>query len=101
MAIAPNNSTSQGQGVFPGLQSVISNFQNLVQAVNALTAVIRTQYGTAAVYTVATLPVGASPARAFVTDSTVVASGNFGATVVAGGTYTVPVYFDNATWKIG
>ncbi|MBN3500926.1 right-handed parallel beta-helix repeat-containing protein [Burkholderia cenocepacia] len=39
----------------------------------------------------------------FVSDSTVAASGNFGAPLVGGGTYHVPGYYDGgtATWRIG
>jgi hypothetical protein len=56
--------------------------------------------------TVAALPTGTNvsgAARAFVSDSTVVASGNFGAAVVGGGANTVPVYYDGgtSTWRIG
>ena len=40
-------------------------------------------------------------ARDFVSDSTVVGSGNFGATVVGGGSYNVPVYTDGTNWYIG
>jgi hypothetical protein len=36
-----------------------------------------------------------------VTDSTVAGSGNFGATVIGGGAYIVPVYSDGTNWKIG
>jgi hypothetical protein len=36
-----------------------------------------------------------------VTDSTVAGAGNFGATVVGGGTHVVPVYSDGTNWKIG
>lgn len=51
--------------------------------------------------TVATLPVGAAGARSFVTDSTVVAAGNFGAIVAGGGANGVPVYHDGTNWRIG
>lgn len=84
-----------------GVQNVVLNLQNLVLAVNALTTQLKVQLGVSAVYTVANLPTIGAPARAFVSDSTVVASGNFGATVVGGSTHTVPVYYDNSTWKIG
>jgi len=40
-------------------------------------------------------------ARAFVSDSTVAASGNFGATVTGGGSNSVPVYSDGTNWRIG
>lgn len=56
------------------------------------------------VYTVSTLPaagtIGAG-ARAFVSDSTVAASGNFGAVVAGSGTNAVPVYSDGTNWRIG
>lgn len=84
-----------------GVQNVVTNLQNLVLAVNALTGQIRSQFGVNSVYTVATLPASASPARAFVTDSTVVAAGNFGAAVAGSGSHLVPVYWDNTSWKIG
>lgn len=84
-----------------GVQNIVTNLQNLVLAVNALTAQLKVSFGVNSVYTVANLPVSGQPARAFVSNSTVVASGNFGAAVVGGGTHTVPVFFDNASWKIG
>lgn len=86
---------------FAGVQNVVQNLQNLVVAVNALTAAAKTQFGESAVYTVGALPAAGQPGRAFVSDATVVASGNFGAAVVGGGTHTVPVFFDNTNWKIG
>jgi hypothetical protein len=39
--------------------------------------------------------------RALVTDSTVVASGNFGAAVVGVGSHKVPVWSDGTSWFIG
>jgi len=52
-------------------------------------------------YTVATLPgTPTTGQREYVTDSTVAASGNFGATVVGGGANTVPVFFDGTNWII-
>lgn len=42
-----------------------------------------------------------SGARAMIKDSTVAASGNFGAIVVGGGVNTVPVFFDGLNWLIG
>lgn len=92
------NATSSG---IANLQTVVTNLQNVVLAINALTASITTQFGVNKVYTVSTLPAVAAPARAFVTDSSVAASGNFGAAVAGSGTHTVPVYFDNTNWKIG
>ena len=91
----------QNPGAIPGLQTVNTNLQNLVLAVNALTTAVTTQFGVNKVFTVATLPVSGAPARAFVSDSTVAASSHFGSAVVGGGTNTVPVFYDNASWKIG
>lgn len=51
-------------------------------------------------YTVATLPTAVTGVRAFVTDSTVTAAGNFGATVVGGGSNVVPVFYDGTNWII-
>jgi len=39
--------------------------------------------------------------RAFIEDSNVVASGNFGAVAVGGGSNLVPVYSDGTNWRIG
>lgn len=39
--------------------------------------------------------------RCFVSDATVVASGNFGAVVAGGGGNFVPVYSDGTNWRIG
>lgn len=54
--------------------------------------------------TVATLSAAATAgagARHSVTDSTVAASGNFGAAVTGGGSNIVPVYSDGTSWRIG
>ena len=51
-------------------------------------------------YTVATLPTPTTGMRCYVTDSNVTASGNFGATVAAGGANTVPVFYDGTNWII-
>jgi len=53
------------------------------------------------VLTVATLPTAAAGARAFVSDSTVAAAGNFGAIIAGGSTHTVPVWSDGTHWYIG
>jgi len=50
---------------------------------------------------VANLPTPVTGMRAFVTDSTVSASGNFGAVVAGGGTGNVPVFYDGTNWLIG
>jgi hypothetical protein len=39
--------------------------------------------------------------RGFITDSTVVAAGNFGAVVTGGGVNYVPAYYDGTNWRIG
>ena len=56
------------------------------------------------VYTFSTLP--ATPHdgnRAYITDSTAAAIGNFGASVSGGGTNHVPIYYDGGSslWRIG
>jgi hypothetical protein len=53
--------------------------------------------------TLATLPNAATApgARAMIADSSVAASGNFGAVVVAGGANIVPVFSDGTNWFIG
>jgi hypothetical protein len=54
------------------------------------------------VLTVATLPLATTAGqRAFVSDSTATASGNFGAVVTGAGTNKVPVYSDGTNWRIG
>lgn len=62
-----------------------------------LTASGTVQTGT---YTVATLPTPATGMRAMVSDSSVAASGNFGATVAGGGANVVPVTYDGTNWII-
>lgn len=44
---------------------------------------------------------GIAGARAFISDSSVAASGNFGAIAAGGGANTVPVFSDGANWLIG
>lgn len=54
--------------------------------------------------TVSGLPAAATAgagARTFVSDSTVAASGNFGAVVAGGGANAVPVFSDGTNWRIG
>lgn len=53
-------------------------------------------------YTVSTLPTTGTllGRRTYVTDSTVTAASNFGATVVGGGANTVPVFYDGTNWII-
>lgn len=54
--------------------------------------------------TASTLPANPSNGqRAFISDCTLPAAGNFGAAAVGGGTNNVPVYWDAgaATWLIG
>ena len=51
---------------------------------------------------VANLPSAATAGqRAFVNNANLVAAGNFGATVGAGGSNIVPVYSDGSNWRIG
>lgn len=54
--------------------------------------------------TVAALPaavMGLEGRKGFVTDSSVVAAGNFGNAVAGSGANKVPVYCDGAAWRIG
>jgi hypothetical protein len=53
--------------------------------------------------TLATLPnpVSVPGARAMIADSTAFASGNFGVTVVGGGSNIIPVFSDGTNWVIG
>jgi len=55
----------------------------------------------AAAVAVASLPGLAAGSRAFVNNSTVAASGNFGAIVAGGGSNFVPVWCDGTNWRIG
>lgn len=98
MSLAPQ---AFGAGSPVNVQSVINNLQNLVLAVNNLTSQLASQFGANSVYTFATLPIVAVPSRAFIADSSVAASGNFGAIAAGGGANIVPVYFDETNWKIG
>ncbi len=50
---------------------------------------------------VSALPAPTAGLRAFVSDSTVAGSGNFGAIVAGGGANAVPVWADNTHWCIG
>jgi hypothetical protein len=70
---------------------------------NYLTAGTAAAFNQGAAFTVYTLPAasGAAYQRAFVTDSTVTASGNFGAIVVGYGSHIVPVWCDGTNWLIG
>jgi hypothetical protein len=58
-------------------------------------------YAGGVVTTVGALPAGVVGNRAFVTDSTVAASGNFGVIVAGGNTNAVPVFYDGTNWLIG
>lgn len=82
--------------------SYISNCPGLLNA-NVSVVQSKTQVDFAGLtYTVATLPAPAGlRMRAFVSDATVTASGNFGALPTGGGTNTVPVFFDGSNWRIG
>ena len=65
---------------------------------------ISANYFKATPTTVTSLPAAATAgagARTFVTNSSLAASGNFGATVSGGGSNTVPVYSDGSSWRIG
>lgn len=73
-------------------------------AVTANGSIGATAYVYTGVVTVAglvTCNAGAKGNRIMVSDASVVAAGNFGATVAGGGANALPVYCDGATWKIG
>jgi hypothetical protein len=55
------------------------------------------------VFTFATLPVGVDALMFAISNSNVVAAGNYGTAAVAGGTNHVPVIYDSggAVWRIG
>lgn len=98
-------------GPAPSGASYVSNDLGLIAVVNGSTAdeAALIAAGCTALYpagqapmTVAALPLPAiAGQRQFVSDSSVAASGNFGAAVAGGGTNTVPVYSDGAVWRIG
>jgi len=76
---------------------------NLGQSTNRLGTVHTINVKTSPV-AVSALPAAGtigSGARAFVNDSNVAASGNFGAVVAGGGSANVPVYSDGSNWRIG
>jgi hypothetical protein len=67
-------------------------------------AIVHTFYARTHALTVGTLSAAATAgagSRAFVTDSNVVAAGNFGNVVAGGGANGVPVYSDGTNWRIG
>jgi hypothetical protein len=94
------------QGKILGDSYLISNgnyFRNAAPF-SSFTGSIRSYQSHQNVGTVASLPTAAAcfkGVRMYVTDSTVAASGNFGATVAGGGTNVVPVWCDGSAWKIG
>jgi hypothetical protein len=99
---AANDLTQQttfpNQGFLPSdIEAALDYMTQLAQQINAKAPDM------AKVTTVAGLPVAnlAPFTRRFVTDSTVTASGQFGAIVAGGGNNTVPVYSDAVNWRIG
>ena len=66
-----------------------------------LTASTYLASGTIAVGSLPAAATAGASARYFVTDSNVVATGNFGNVVAAGGANKVPVYSDGTNWRIG
>ena len=98
-------------GTAPSGASYVSNGLGLIAITNGAVAdeAALIAAGCTALYpagqtpmTVAVLPTPAvAGQRQFVSDSTLAASGNFGASVTGGGANTVPVYSDGAGWRIG
>jgi hypothetical protein len=70
---------------------------------NYLTAGTASAFNQSAAFVVYTLPDPTTSAfqRAFVADSTVAATGNFGAIVAGTGIHIVPVWCDGINWYIG
>lgn len=85
------------------LQAYTDNAQSLGTAAMRWTY-LHAYYARTHALTVGTLAAAATAgagARAFVTDSSVAAAGNFGAVVAGGGANGVPVYSDGTNWRIG
>ena len=81
--------------------SSITTLDTVTDNGNSTTNSISVNTITTITYTVASLPSGTIGQRSFVTDSNVVAAGNFGNVVAGGGANGVPVYYDGANWRIG
>lgn len=93
-------------GCVPVWVVTVANGQTTITAPNIaqspLAPVMQNVTGQA-YYTFAKLPTAPVFRRAFCTDSSVVAAGNFGANVAGGGANLVPIYWDtnSSTWRIG
>jgi len=72
-----------------------------VSAGTSVTAATFVKTGAVAVGSLPSAVTAGAGAHEFVTDSTVVAAGNFGAIVAGGGANGVPVYSDGTNWRIG
>lgn len=73
-----------------------------VFAYNTTTNMLSVPFVTLSVVTFSNLPAATTAGRkAFVSDSNLVSSGNFGAVITGGGSNTVPVYSDGTNWRIG
>jgi len=69
---------------------------------NTTTNILSVPVITLSVVTFSNLPAATIAGRkAFVSDSNLVSSGNFGAIISGGGSNTVPVYSDGTNWRIG
>jgi len=69
---------------------------------NTTTNILSVPVITLSVVTFSNLPAATIAGRkAFVSDSNLVSSGNFGAVISGGGSNTVPVYSDGTNWRIG
>jgi len=84
--------------------TINANTVTYTGAVSGITTLTTSSYAKTNATVVASLVAAATAgagARSFVTDSTVAASGNFGAIVAGTGANPVPVYSDGTNWRIG
>ena len=101
-------------GNYPGLGNIAT--MGFSEAGNTGNAIIHTGNNAGTVYswnfdntgvttspilTVDTLPAPVAGMRAFVNDSNIAPTGNFGVTVSNGGSYTTSVWSDGSNWMIG
>ena len=91
------STTLGGNLVFQTVPSGTSTLKTALTLGSDQSAIF-TQTVATAIYAVASLPAGVLGMRAMVNNAL---APTFGATVVAGGLVTVPVYYDGTSWKVG
>jgi hypothetical protein len=97
-------SVGAGNGTVGAATLTIAAGSLAIGNTNVTGALTTSSYVKTTAMAVASLPSAATAgvgARSFVTDSTVAASGNFGAIVAGTGANPVPVYSDGTNWRIG